>query len=84
MGKFWGNGARTRGGVCRGCRQWGSRLGPYGLAAAVSVGRDGLFVLIHIVGARELSVGPIFFSDRQIDGTFGFSDRRFNAKYEYL
>jgi len=35
-------------------------------------------------GARELSVGPIFFSDRQIDGTLGFSDRRFNAKYEYI
>jgi len=35
-------------------------------------------------GARELNVGSIFFSDRQIDGTLGFSDRRFNAKYEYL
>ena len=35
-------------------------------------------------GARELSMGPIFFSIRQIDGILGFSDRRFNAKYEYL
>ena len=34
-------------------------------------------------GARELSMGPIFFSIRQIDGILGFSDRRFNAKYEY-
>ena len=59
-------------------------MGSYGLVAAVSVGRDGLFVLIHIVGAPELSMGPIFFSDRQIDGTLGFSDRGFNAKYEYI
>jgi hypothetical protein len=35
-------------------------------------------------GARELSVGPIFFKDRQIYGILGFSDRQFNVKYQYL
>jgi hypothetical protein len=34
--------------------------------------------------ARELSVEPIFFSDGQIDGILGFSDRQFNVKYRYL
>ena len=33
--------------------------------------------------ARELSVGPIFFSDRQVDSILSFSDRQFNVKYQY-
>ena len=34
--------------------------------------------------ARELSVGPIFLSDRQVDGILSFSDSQFNVKYQYL
>jgi len=34
--------------------------------------------------ARELDVGPIFFSVRQINAISGFSDRWANVKHEHL
>ena len=39
---------------------------------------------LNVSGALELGGAHLFFSDRQRDGIHIFSDRRFNAKYEYL
>jgi len=39
---------------------------------------------LNVSGVLELGGAHLFFSDRQRDGIHMFSDRRFNAKYEYL
>ena len=39
---------------------------------------------LNVSGALELGGAHLFFSNRQRDGIHMFSDRRFNAKYEYL
>ena len=39
---------------------------------------------LNVSGALELGGAHLFFSDRQRDGIHMFSDRWFNAKYEYL
>ena len=39
---------------------------------------------LNVSGALELGGAHLFFSDRKRDGIHMFSDKRFNAKYEYL
>jgi len=39
---------------------------------------------LNVSGALELGGAHLFFSDRQRDCIYMFSDRWFNAKYEYL
>ena len=39
---------------------------------------------LNVSGELELGGAHLFFTDRQRDGIHIFSDRRFNAKYEYL
>ena len=39
---------------------------------------------LNVSGALELGGVHLFFSDSQRDGIHMFSDRRCNAKYEYL